>query len=82
MSDEEIAETRQDFDWVQAPFQAIEQALKSLGVEPKIGQPQPCLAWSIICDECTYELVRWTGIAFSKAGARALLEEHKAQAHR
>lgn len=80
-----------DMDWCLDPTQsqlaadALETALQISGglpAELSPGKPQPCLGWQVACNECTYEPVRWTGIAYSEQGAMALLQHHQSHAHR
>lgn len=46
-----------------------------------LDQPQPTLGYTIGCVDCSSGPVGWTGIAFSRPGASALLQGHKAQVH-
>jgi len=61
---------------------AVAQALELVRADPaqaERGVPQPTLGYTIRCWECNE--VRWTGIAFSRYGASALLHEHQNSYH-
>lgn len=57
------------------------ELVRAAPAEAEEGVPQPVVGYTVRCPDCRHSPVRWCGIAFSRGGAAALLQEHRAHLH-